>query len=154
MRRWAILVAVLAVRLTTGTAAQALLDGQLPPCVLVVRVVEGDFVRNVVGQEVEVRRAGGDVDRSRTGADGRARFEGLPPGALVQVVAIVAGERLTSEEFAVPAASGSRLLLTARAAAGAVQTRDARTVWFIARILGTVTILSFAAIVWRIRRRR
>jgi hypothetical protein len=165
-----VVVALLAVLLDTRVAAQApardgtmprramgqpLLDDQLGPGVLIVRVVEGEFVRNVVGQEVEVRSASGGVDRARTGTDGRALFDRLPPGARVQVVAAVAGETLMSEEFAVPATSGARLLLTAGAgAAVAVDTPQDRTVWFIARILGTLTILTFAAIVWRTHRAR
>jgi hypothetical protein len=165
-----VVVALLAVLLDTRVAAQApdrartmprgamgqpLPDGELPPGVLIVRVVEGEFVRNVVGQEVEVRSLSGGVDRARTGADGRALFDRLPPGARVQVVATVAGETLKSEEFAVPVNSGARLLLTASAgAAAAGDTRQDRTVWFIARILGTLTILAFAAIIWRTRRPR
>jgi len=165
-----VVVALLAALLDTRAAAQApdrdstmprramgqpLPDGGLPPGVLIVRVVEDEFVRNIVGQEVEVRSLSGGVDRARTGADGRALFDRLPPGARVRVVATVAGETLTSEEFAVPPTSGARLLLTAAAGAAAVvDTPQDRTVWFIARILGTLTILAFAAIVWRARRPR
>ena len=168
MREW-LLVAAIGL-LSTGAGAQTtramgvpLLDGALPPGVLIVRVVEGEFVRNVVGQDVEVRSLTGGVDRARTEADGRARFERLPPLARVQVFATVAGEVLASEVFEVPAASGARLLLTAGAgtaagsaapvsagpvAGGGAQTSDDRTVWFIARILGTLTILAFAIILW------
>ena len=131
---------------------QPLPDGQLPPGVLIVRVVAGEFVRNIVGQDVEVHSVSGGVDRARTGGDGRAVFDRLPPGVRVQVIARMAGETLRSDEFTVPMRSGARLLLTAGAGAATSVAPQNRTVWFMARILGTITILAFAAIVWRIRR--
>src|SRR5688572_30807254 len=116
MRGSTILIGVVAALLTAPAAAQVpardrtlarraigqpLADRELRPGVLIVRVVEGEFVRNVVGQDVEVRSVTGGVDRARTGADGRAMFDRLPPGVRVQVVTTIAGETLTSEEFAV-----------------------------------------------------
>jgi hypothetical protein len=79
---------------------------------VVVRVIKGSLANNLPDQPVELLGAG--APRTvRTDASGRAEFAGLPPGARVSAVATVAGERLQSQEFAVPASGGTRLLLVA-----------------------------------------
>ena len=79
---------------------------------VVVRVIKGSLANNLPDQPVELVGAG--APRTvRTDASGRAEFAGLPPGARVSAVATVAGERLQSQEFAVPASGGTRLLLVA-----------------------------------------
>ena len=79
---------------------------------VVVRVIKGSLANNLPDQPVELVGAG--APRTvRTDASGRAEFTGLPPGARVSAVATVAGERLQSQEFAVPASGGTRLLLVA-----------------------------------------
>lgn len=79
---------------------------------VVVRVIKGALTNNVPGQRVELLGAG-ETRTVTTDAGGRAEFTGLPPGARVTAVATVGGERLQSQEFAVPAAGGTRLLLVA-----------------------------------------
>ena len=79
---------------------------------VVVRVIKGTLANNLPEQPVELVGAG--APRTvRTDASGRAEFTGLPPGTRVSAVATVAGERLQSQEFAVPASGGTRLLLVA-----------------------------------------
>ena len=79
---------------------------------VVVRVIKGSLANNLPDQPVELVGAG--APRTvRTDASGRAEFAGLPPGTRVSAVATVAGERLQSQEFAVPASGGTRLLLVA-----------------------------------------
>ena len=79
---------------------------------VVVRVIKGSLANNLPDQPVELVGAG--APRTvKTDASGRAEFAGLPPGARVSAVATVAGERLQSQEFAVPASGGTRLLLVA-----------------------------------------
>ena len=79
---------------------------------VVVRVIKGSLANNLPDQPVELVGAG--APRTvRTDASGRAEFVGLPPGARVSAVATVGGERLQSQEFAVPASGGTRLLLVA-----------------------------------------
>lgn len=103
---------------STGThlvraAGMPLGDGSLPPGVLTVRVVRGSFESDLVGQVVEMAVTGGKIDTAVTGEDGRAQFAHLPVGGEVQVSASVAGIRLESEPFTMPADSGVRVLLVA-----------------------------------------
>ena len=85
---------------------------------VVVRVIKGALTNNVPGQQVELLGAGAPRTMT-TDAGGRAEFAGLPPGARVTAVATVGGERLQSQEFAVPASGGTRLLLVATDPGGA-----------------------------------
>lgn len=86
--------------------------GDLPAGSVSVRVVRGDMSNNVVGQPVELHGAGATRTVSTDDA-GRATFSGLTPGASVHAVATVDGQRLESQEFAVPASGGMRLILVA-----------------------------------------
>jgi hypothetical protein len=79
---------------------------------VVVRVIKGSLANNLPDQPVELSGAGA-TRTVKTDASGRAEFRGLPPGTRVSAVATVAGERLQSQEFAVPASGGTRLLLVA-----------------------------------------
>ena len=85
---------------------------------VVVRVIKGSLSNNLPGQRVELLGAGAPRTMT-TDAAGRAEFAGLPPGARVTVVTTVGGERLQSQEFAVPASGGTRLLLVASDPGGA-----------------------------------
>jgi hypothetical protein len=79
---------------------------------VVVRVIKGSLANNLPDQQVELLGAGSP--RSvKTDSTGRAEFGGLVPGTRVTAVTTVLGERLQSQEFAVPAAGGTRLLLVA-----------------------------------------
>jgi hypothetical protein len=85
-----------------------------------VRVVRDQISNNVAGVAVELHGAG-DVRRATTGADGRAEFAGVPPGAQVHALAMVDGQRMESQPFDMPASGGVRTILVAGsdAAAGA-----------------------------------
>lgn len=79
---------------------------------VVVRVIRGSLANNIPDQQVELLVAG--APRTvKTDSGGRAEFAGLAPGTKVTAVTTVQGERLQSQEFAVPAAGGTRLLLVA-----------------------------------------
>ena len=77
-----------------------------------VRVIRGSLSNNLPGQAVELL-VNGEPRRETTGESGRAEFPGLPTGSRVKAVAVVGGERLESQEFAVPSAGGIRVLLVA-----------------------------------------
>jgi hypothetical protein len=86
--------------------------GDLEPGTVVVRVVKGSLANVIPNQTVELR--GPAAPTSATTDDtGRAEFKAVASGTRVRAVAIVDGERLESQEFAVPAAGGIRLLLVA-----------------------------------------
>jgi len=81
-----------------------------------VRVVKERMGNNVTGQDVTLTI--GPAKRTlKTDAQGRAQFAGLTAGDKVQATAIVDGETLTSQEFAVPASGGVRVALIAGIAA-------------------------------------
>jgi hypothetical protein len=94
-------------------AGMPLRDGALPPGTLTVRIVQGGFSGNLGGQSVQAEVLGGKVEVATTGADGRAQFAHLPVGSQIHASAVVDGERLESETFAMPAESGVRVLLVA-----------------------------------------
>src|SRR5688572_19073418 len=79
---------------------------------VVVRVIRGSLANNIPDQQVELLGAG-SPRTVKTDPKGRAEFPGLAPGTRVTAVTTVQGERLQSQEFAVPAAGGTRLLLVA-----------------------------------------
>jgi hypothetical protein len=79
---------------------------------VVVRVIRGSLANNIPDQPVELVGAG--APRTvKTDSTGRAEFAGLVPGTRVTAISTVQGERLQSQEFAVPASGGTRLLLVA-----------------------------------------
>jgi hypothetical protein len=94
-------------------AGMPLNDGALAPGMLTVRVVQGAFTHDLAGQAVDVEVTGAKTARAMTGSDGRAQFAHLPVGAAVRAIAIVGDERLESDVFPMPEASGVRLLLVA-----------------------------------------
>jgi hypothetical protein len=75
-----------------------------------VRVIRGSLSNNIPDQKVDLL---GADQTATTDANGRAQFSGLKAGTRVTAVATVGGERLQSQEFAVPATGGVRLLLVA-----------------------------------------
>jgi len=86
--------------------------GDLPPGTVTVRVVRGSMA-NVI-QDQPVALTGGPSSRSeKTNQSGRAEFTGLAPGTRVRASTTVNGERLESQEFAVPATGGIRVALVA-----------------------------------------
>ena len=79
---------------------------------VVVRVIRGSLANNIADQPVELLGAGAPRTM-KTDSTGRAEFAGLVPGTRVTAVSTVQGERLQSQEFAVPSSGGTRLLLVA-----------------------------------------
>jgi hypothetical protein len=86
-------------------------DPALPAGTISVRVIQGDFSKNVPGQPVEFI-VDGRSEILRTGEDGRVQRAGLPTGARVKAVAQIGGERLESQEVVV-GAGGIRIVLVA-----------------------------------------
>jgi hypothetical protein len=83
-----------------------------------VRVIRGALSNPVPGQQVELLVSG--TSRTATTNDaGRAEFTGLPAGAQVKASTTVDGARLESQEFAVPATGGVRLMLVGALPSGA-----------------------------------
>ena len=93
--------------------------GDLPPGVVVVRVVRESFANNLSNQEVELHLADGKVRKAATGQDGRARFDGVNVGDTVHTRAVVGAEPLESQRFVIPSQGGVRLVLVAGVGAGA-----------------------------------
>lgn len=84
----------------------------LPPGTITVRVVRGAMTNVIAGQVVEL--TGGPTPLSaKTNDAGRAEFGGVAAGTRVKAVTAVDGERLESQEFAVPSRGGIRLALVA-----------------------------------------
>lgn len=81
-----------------------------------VRVIRGALSNILPGQTVELTGAG-PATSAKTDAAGRATFSNLPPGSRVKAAVTVDGERVESQEFAVPATGGTRLMLVATDAA-------------------------------------
>lgn len=77
------------------------------------RVIRGALTSPMPGQTVELTGAGGAPKTAQTDAAGRATFSGLAPGTRVRAAVVVDGERVESQEFAVPAAGGMRVMLVA-----------------------------------------
>jgi hypothetical protein len=86
--------------------------GDLPNGSVVVRVIRGSLANNIPDQPVELQGVS-PARTVKTDAAGRAEFAGLAAGTRVTAVTVVAGERLQSQEFPVPAAGGVRMLLVA-----------------------------------------
>jgi hypothetical protein len=92
-------------------------DPQLQSGVVTVRVIRGSFDNPVVSLTVELAGPSPAM-RATTDDAGRAEFKGVPAGTRVRAVATVAGERIESQEFAMPASGGIRLALVAAAPTG------------------------------------
>jgi len=84
----------------------------LPAGTVTVRVVRGAMTNIIPGQLVELT-GGPSTLSAKTNDAGRAEFSGLQPGTRVKAATTVNGERLESQEFAVPAAGGIRVALVA-----------------------------------------
>jgi len=79
-----------------------------------IRVIRGALTNPLKGQTVELQ---GTSKTATTDDAGRATFTGLTPGTSVKAWVVVDGERVESQEFAVPAAGGIRVMLVATDAA-------------------------------------
>ena len=96
-------------------------DPQLQNGVVTVRVIRGSFDNPVVSLTVELEGSSPAM-RATTDDMGRAEFKGVPAGTRVKAVASVAGERIESQEFAMPESGGIRLALVAAGAPGSPST--------------------------------
>jgi len=76
------------------------------------RVIRGALTNPLPGQTVELLGAG-DARTATTDEAGRATFSGLAPATRVKLAVTVNGERIESQEFAVPSAGGIRVMLVA-----------------------------------------
>jgi hypothetical protein len=85
-----------------------------------VRVVRERMGNNIAGQAVTLK-AGAATLNGKTDEQGRAQFDGLTAGTVVQATTIVDGETLTSKEFPVPAKGGVRVALISGIAAAAAK---------------------------------
>ena len=74
----------------------------LPNGSVSVRVIRGDMSHNLQNQPVEMR-AGNTTRTVNTDAQGRAQFDNIDAGTPVKFSTVVDGERLESQEFAIPA---------------------------------------------------
>jgi hypothetical protein len=82
------------------------------PGTVVIRVVRGALDNPIKDHPVDLLGGSSPVT-ARTDDSGRATFSGVTPGTRVKGVTIVAGERLETQEFAVPAKGGMRVMLVA-----------------------------------------
>ena len=76
------------------------------------RVIRGALTNPMKGQTVELLGAG-DKRTATTDEAGRATFSGLAPGTRIKTAVVVNGERIESQEFAVPSVGGMRVMLVA-----------------------------------------
>jgi hypothetical protein len=76
------------------------------------RVIRGALTNPMPGETVELLGAG-DTRTAKTDEAGRATFSGLAPGTRVKTAVVVNGERIESQEFAVPGTGGIRVMLVA-----------------------------------------
>jgi hypothetical protein len=96
---------------------------ELPDRTVTVRVVRERMGNNIAGQAVTLR-VGSESRNGKTDEQGRAQFDGLGAGVVVQATTTVDGETLTSQEFPVPAKGGVRVALIAGIAAAAAKEKS------------------------------
>ncbi len=104
----------------SAIAGQPLPAPELPNAAVSVRVVRERMGNNVAGHEVTLN-VGSSPRTAKTDAQGRAQFDGIPPGTVVQATTTVDGEVLTSQPFSVPGAGGVRVALIAGIATAAAR---------------------------------
>jgi hypothetical protein len=97
---------------------------ELPNATVTVRVVRERMGNNVPDQVVTLR-FGTSARTATTDAQGRAQFEGIPPGTVVQAIATVDNETISSQQFSVPGRGGVRVALVAGIATAAARDKAA-----------------------------
>ena len=102
----------------------AVAGAELPNATVSVRVVRERMGNNVAGQDVALL-VGGSRRTAKTDQQGRAQFDGLPPGTVVQATTTVDGEELISQQFSVPGTGGVRVALIAGIATAAAREKAA-----------------------------
>jgi hypothetical protein len=108
----------------SAIAGQPLPAPELPNATVSVRVVRERMGNNVAGQDVALL-VGGSRRTAKTDQQGRAQFDGLPPGTVVQATTTVDGEELISQQFSVPGTGGVRVALIAGIATAAAREKAA-----------------------------
>jgi len=106
---------------------KAIPASELPNGTVTVRVVRESIGNNIAGQQVTVS-VGGKTHTAATDEAGRAEFRDLPRGGEARAEAVVGGERLVSDPFAVPTAGGLRVILVANLAAAAERRKQEEAV--------------------------
>lgn len=96
----------------------------LPDATVTVRVVRERMGNNVPDQVVTLR-FGSSARTATTDAQGRAQFDGIPPGTVVQAFATVDAETISSQQFSVPGRGGIRVALVAGIASAAARDKAA-----------------------------
>ena len=97
---------------------------ELATGMVTVRLVRERMGNNIPNHPVTLR-AGERTLQATTDAQGRAQFGDVPPGTQIVVEAIVEGETLRSQAFAVPSSGGTRVALIAGLEAAAARERAA-----------------------------
>lgn len=97
-------------------AGMPLATPELPDGVVTVRLVREQLGNNIAGHPVTLRGRA-RAWTATTDGQGRASFADVPAGTRVRAEATVEGEVLASQEFAVPARGGVRVVLVAGLAA-------------------------------------
>jgi hypothetical protein len=87
-------------------------DSSVPVGTLSVRLVRGQMTNVITGHPVDFI-ASGRTQTAKTDENGRALVRDLTPGTLVRASAVVDGERVESQDFEMPDASGVLMLLVA-----------------------------------------
>ena len=108
----------------SAIAGQPLPAADLPNAAVSVRVVRERMGNNIAGHEVTLN-VGSTPRTAKTDAQGRAQFDGIPPGTVVQASTIVDGEVLTSQPFSVPGTGGVRVALISGIATAAAREKAA-----------------------------
>jgi hypothetical protein len=96
--------------------------GEIPAGTVTVRVVRGSLTNIVTDHPVEL--VGQTSASGRTNDQGRAEFTGLTIGSRLRAVTTVDGERLESQEFALPPNAGVRIMLVATDPASAERAEE------------------------------
>ena len=86
--------------------------GDVPSGTVTVRLIRESLSNPIAGHAVELQGPSTPL-QGNTNDAGRAEFSNLRPGTRLKAVAVVAGERLESQEFAIPRSGGIRILLVA-----------------------------------------
>jgi hypothetical protein len=106
-----------------------------------VRVVREAIGNNIADQEVTVVLPDGQRRTALTDTEGRAEFPGLPPVGGARAEAVVDGEALVSEQFAVPSSGGLRVILVAGLAAATERRKEEETAGLAAPAVSGAVVL-------------
>lgn len=86
-------------------------DPAVPAGTITVRLIRGELANRMVGHEVELHDAKGEVKKAKTDDEGRATFSGLEGGPFRARAKDKEGVELASESITLPPAVGVRVML-------------------------------------------